>query len=733
MIRLEINKRFAKIITILVIGLVLFLFNTDLVSANTGINPQIPYSGTIVKNDGTVLSDGTYRAKFLLYNVVSGGTAIYEEVRDGNTSYAGTGVSPALTVSDGRFEILLGSQNTNFTSILNDDSLWLELQLDLDNNSVYEEVFSPRRRIGSSVYSINSLRLVAANGGTDTDTLSLDISGNVIATSLGGGVNASTPGGFDRVIIANSSGQFSQVNISALSGGSSWALAGNSTTDAWNGSSGTRLGTTSAQPLVLATTNATAQDIRFFTGANGANERMRITGNGNVGIGTATPAANLDVNGTSVFRGQSTFRDQNPELIAATAVGWRGTVYQSGIGGGLQNVFQRADGTEASPTNVKNSMSLGSLSFRGYDGTGFTGSKAYISASASQDWTATANGTSMTFQTTENNTTTGQTRIFIANNGNVGIGTFSTGSRLVVQSSGSTSATSSLNILNSSSSSILFSRDDGNVGIGTTTPGSLLQVNGGAAIGYSASTVAPTNGLLVSGIITPSVGSSNGIDWPNDPFGGTGDDAWIRYYSDNGTTEDMKLQIGTSNDAQDDIDFIQSGASRLSIENGNVSIPNGNFGVNNRIGVGVAAVSTTARLHIGAGTATANTAPIKFTAGTNLTTPESGAMEWDGTNLFLTNSSSTRQTINQGLTATATLDFPSTNNDSFNNLTVTVTGAVVGDVVTLGLPNGSVPAAASNFTSWVSAANTVTVRFSNHSGVAQDPASGSFKIFVTKF
>ena len=39
----------------------------------------------------------------------------------------------------------------------------------------------------------------------------------------------------------------------------------------------------------------------------------------------------------------------------------------------------------------------------------------------------------------------------------------------------------------------------GNVGIGTTTIGSKLQVNGNAAIGYSASTAAPTNGLIVAG------------------------------------------------------------------------------------------------------------------------------------------------------------------------------------------------------------------------------------------
>jgi hypothetical protein len=48
------------------------------------------------------------------------------------------------------------------------------------------------------------------------------------------------------------------------------------------------------------------------------------------------------------------------------------------------------------------------------------------------------------------------------------------------------------------------------VGIGTTTPGSKLQVNGNAAIGYSASTAAPANGLLVNGAVgigTTTVGS----------------------------------------------------------------------------------------------------------------------------------------------------------------------------------------------------------------------------------
>lgn len=44
----------------------------------------------------------------------------------------------------------------------------------------------------------------------------------------------------------------------------------------------------------------------------------------------------------------------------------------------------------------------------------------------------------------------------------------------------------------------------------------------------------------------------------------------------------------------------------------------------------------TAKAHLGAGTATASTAPLKFTSGVNLTNPENGTMEYDGTNLYFT-------------------------------------------------------------------------------------------------
>lgn len=57
--------------------------------------------------------------------------------------------------------------------------------------------------------------------------------------------------------------------------------------------------------------------------------------------------------------------------------------------------------------------------------------------------------------------------------------------------------------------------------------------------------------------------------------------------------------------------------------------------VNGNVGIG-SLTSPTAALHIKAGVATSGGAPLKLTAGTNLTTPENGAIEFDGTNLYIT-------------------------------------------------------------------------------------------------
>jgi hypothetical protein len=58
--------------------------------------------------------------------------------------------------------------------------------------------------------------------------------------------------------------------------------------------------------------------------------------------------------------------------------------------------------------------------------------------------------------------------------------------------------------------------------------------------------------------------------------------------------------------------------------------------VQNNGSVGILMSTASARLHLPAGVATASFAPLKFTSGTNLTTPEAGVMEYNGTSFFLT-------------------------------------------------------------------------------------------------
>ena len=59
---------------------------------------------------------------------------------------------------------------------------------------------------------------------------------------------------------------------------------------------------------------------------------------------------------------------------------------------------------------------------------------------------------------------------------------------------------------------------------------------------------------------------------------------------------------------------------------------------------GLGTITTpTALLHIAAGTTTI--APIKLTSGTNLTTPEAGTIEYNGTNLFFTPASAARNSV----------------------------------------------------------------------------------------
>lgn len=82
------------------------------------------------------------------------------------------------------------------------------------------------------------------------------------------------------------------------------------------------------------------------------------------------------------------------------------------------------------------------------------------------------------------------------------------------------------------------------------------------------------------------------------------------------------------------------------------------------------------------------------------------------------------------ITATAVLDFPSIAAGTIQTLTITVTGAAIGDAVALGPPSGI--EANLMWSGWVAAADTVTIRLLNISGAPIDPASATWRATVFK-
>jgi len=83
-----------------------------------------------------------------------------------------------------------------------------------------------------------------------------------------------------------------------------------------------------------------------------------------------------------------------------------------------------------------------------------------------------------------------------------------------------------------------------------------------------------------------------------------------------------------------------------------------------------------------------------------------------------------------GLSATATLDFASIAAGAIGELTITVTGAAVGDTVALGPP--AAIEAGLVWSGFVSAADTVKIRIHNVTAAAIDPASATWKATIIR-
>ena len=180
--------------------------------------------------------------------------------------------------------------------------------------------------------SVITSLLVQANNGSSVVANGLGVGTHLelwAQRSVGGSGGSATPGGANTNVQFNSGG-------TALGGDSGFTYGAGTAT----------LGTSLTAPLVVGGTGAasaltlqstsgsgTSDSIAFKTGNNGATTAMTINTAGNVGIGTTSPGAALDVNGAIDIKGQNgiSFPSSDSTAGGSIAIGSQALQHQSAL------------------------------------------------------------------------------------------------------------------------------------------------------------------------------------------------------------------------------------------------------------------------------------------------------------------------------------------------------------------------------------------------------------------
>lgn len=195
-----------------------------------------------------------------------------------------------------------------------------------------------------------------------------------------------------------------------------------------------------------------------------------------------------------------------------------------------------------------------------------------------------------------------------------------------------------------------------------TTDGSSLLAMSGVRIGSASSSVTSNqlfdifksqNGATFQRIINQSTGTSalSAINLQDSATSG-----WLYKLGSSYTTSGIYKSGALVLDNTGDVGLNASTGKAINF--GVNGVVNNNI-TSSGIYVGGSAAAS-ARLHISAGSSTAGTAPIKLTSGTNMSTAETGAIEYNGTELFFTRTGTTRETLISGKVVTGTFSTPST-------------------------------------------------------------------------
>ncbi len=376
-----------------------------------------------------------------------------------------------------------------------------------------------------------------------------------------------------------------------------------------------------------------------FDVTNGTSNLFRILGTGKVGIGTASPTYQLEIkSGTAGFA----FDAVNQNWGTLFGTGGNFSIFAELPGSTTGGVLFMGGSTRADLNKNAIVFKANNTEYMRIDGnfTGHTIGNVGIGTNAPVS-KLHVEGTTSTGELVVNTTNSGGSisiaSLFSPNaRGDsyftVGRSLSAANATLIGLSSTGTATKYAFMTTYGRPASDFVVSSSGNVGVGTITPEHKFSVNGAVGIGatqgfiklWNGTTTAPEVDFFIDGGTTRKM-----------VFGYDGSVSRGIFYSD-GLVGGMYFF---------DASGIAIGGNPTTYASNLIQIPKAwtSVLINGKMMLGSASTPT-AYLHLAAGTTTAGTAPIKLTAGVNNTAIESGTMEYDGTNLYFS-PSTTRKTI----------------------------------------------------------------------------------------